>query len=113
MRRASPPARTSPNEPPRAEGPELLTDARAVILRHFPAATWFELYVTRNGSQYLDLWIPGATNWTPSADLSDPNRNLRIQDRAEIGEGQVGGGGDRKKFGEAFDDAENGGFQQQ
>ncbi len=26
----------------------------------------------------------------PSADLSDPNRNLRVQDRAEIGEGQLG-----------------------
>ncbi|MES1201770.1 MAG: lipid A-modifier LpxR family protein [Pseudomonadota bacterium] len=31
-----------------------------------------------------------ALTWTPSADLSDPNRNLRIQDRAEIGEGQLG-----------------------
>jgi hypothetical protein len=31
-----------------------------------------------------------ALTWMPSADLSDPNRNLRLQDRAEIGEGQVG-----------------------
>jgi hypothetical protein len=31
-----------------------------------------------------------ALTWMPSADLSDPNRNLRIQDRADIGEGQVG-----------------------
>jgi hypothetical protein len=35
----------------------------------FPAATWFRLYVTRNGSEYLDQWIEGATNWTPTADL--------------------------------------------
>ena len=35
----------------------------------FPAATWFQLYVTRNGSTYLDQWIQGATNWTPTADL--------------------------------------------
>ena len=30
----------------RAEGPELLTDARAVILRHFPEATWLEEHGT-------------------------------------------------------------------
>ena len=35
----------------------------------FPAATWFQLYVARNGILYLDQWIAGATNWTPTADL--------------------------------------------
>jgi hypothetical protein len=34
-----------------------------------PPATWFQLYVTRNGSEYLDQWMEGATNWTPTADL--------------------------------------------
>lgn len=31
-----------------------------------------------------------ALTWMPSADLSDPNRNLRVQDRAEIGDVQAG-----------------------
>jgi hypothetical protein len=31
-----------------------------------------------------------ALTWTPSNDPADPNRNLRVQDRAEIGEGQLG-----------------------
>lgn len=31
-----------------------------------------------------------ALTWMPSADVSDPNRNLRVQDRAEIGEAQAG-----------------------
>ena len=57
----------------------LLTPIKNAILlnRHpaltwsqsFPAASWFQLYVTRNGSTYLDQWIQGATNWTPTADL--------------------------------------------
>jgi hypothetical protein len=34
-----------------------------------PAATWFRLYVTRNGSKYLDQWVEGLTNWKPTADL--------------------------------------------
>src|ERR1017187_1822452 len=35
----------------------------------FPVASWFQLYVTRNGSEYLDQWFEGATNWTPTAAL--------------------------------------------
>jgi hypothetical protein len=31
-----------------------------------------------------------ALTWMPSADVSDPNRNLRVQDRAEIGDVQAG-----------------------
>ena len=34
-----------------------------------PAADWFELYITYNGSKYVDQWFEGATNWTPTADL--------------------------------------------
>ena len=34
-----------------------------------PESTWFRLYVSYNGSIYLDQWIQGATNWTPTADL--------------------------------------------
>jgi hypothetical protein len=35
-----------------------------------PAATWFRLYVNRNGSKYLDQWLEGATSWTPPTDLA-------------------------------------------
>ncbi len=31
-----------------------------------------------------------ALTWTPNSDPSDPNRNLRVQDRAEIGDVQAG-----------------------
>ena len=40
-----------------------------VWLNSLPAATWFQLYVTLNGSTYLDQWIEGATNWVPGTDL--------------------------------------------
>jgi len=34
-----------------------------------PAAEWFYLWLTRNGSKYLDQWVEGETNWTPTAEL--------------------------------------------
>ena len=36
-----------------------------------PTATWFYLWLNRDGSKYLDLWLEGATatNWAPAADL--------------------------------------------
>jgi len=35
-----------------------------------PAATWFHLWINRDGSKYLDQWIEGTTNWTASTDMS-------------------------------------------
>jgi hypothetical protein len=34
-----------------------------------PAAAWFYLHVSHNGRSYLNQWINGATNWTPTVDL--------------------------------------------
>jgi sulfur relay (sulfurtransferase) complex TusBCD TusD component (DsrE family) len=44
-----------------------------------PAATWCYLYVNRNGSKYLDQWIEGATNWTPTADLPGGTYSWAVQ----------------------------------
>jgi Peptidase C10 family/Spi protease inhibitor/Carboxypeptidase regulatory-like domain/Bacterial Ig domain len=35
----------------------------------FPAAAWFRLYVTRNGSKYADQWVEGVTNFVLASDL--------------------------------------------
>jgi hypothetical protein len=45
----------------------------------FPAASWFQLYVMHDGSQYLDQWVQGATNWTPTADLPAGSYSWRVQ----------------------------------
>jgi hypothetical protein len=45
----------------------------------FPAATWFRLYVTRNQSKYLDQWVQGATNFTPTAELPGGNYSWWVE----------------------------------
>jgi hypothetical protein len=69
---------TIPN-PPRPGAATLLSPtSNASITNHcpqltwsqsVPSADWFRLYITRNGSAYLDQWIEGVTNWTATAGL--------------------------------------------
>jgi hypothetical protein len=44
-----------------------------------PAATWFYLHVSHNGSSYLNQWINGATNWTPTIDLPGGTYTWAVQ----------------------------------
>jgi hypothetical protein len=44
-----------------------------------PAATWFYLHVSHNGSSYLNQWINGATNWTPTVDLPGGTYTWEVQ----------------------------------
>ena len=34
-----------------------------------PAADWYDVYVVRNGSKYLEQWVEGATNWVAMSGL--------------------------------------------
>jgi hypothetical protein len=44
-----------------------------------PTATWFHLYIAHNGSNYLDHWIEGETNWTPTVDLPGGTYTWAVQ----------------------------------
>ena len=34
-----------------------------------PGAEWYDLYLMRNGTTYLDQWVQGTTNWTVTSGL--------------------------------------------
>src|ERR1019366_2874810 len=44
-----------------------------------PAAAWFYLQVSHNGTDYLHQWIEGATNWTPTVDLPGGTYTWAVQ----------------------------------
>jgi hypothetical protein len=57
--------------------------------RSNPAADWYYLYLTRNGSKYLDQWMQGATNWTSTADLPAGSYSWWVLPWSEVGYGSV------------------------
>ena len=44
-----------------------------------PAAEWFRLYITHNGSVYKDQWLQGTTSWFPTAALPAGNYSWWVQ----------------------------------
>jgi len=58
-----------------------------------PVATWFHLYVTRNGSAYLDQWIQGTTNWTASTDMPGGDYTWYVLPWSPAGAGSWSGAG--------------------
>jgi sulfur relay (sulfurtransferase) complex TusBCD TusD component (DsrE family) len=44
-----------------------------------PAAAWYNLWIARDGSTYLDQWIEGATNWTPTNDMPGGTYTWAVQ----------------------------------
>ena len=58
-----------------------------------PAGTWFHLYISHNGSAYLDQWIQGTTNWTASADMPGGDYTWWVQSWSPAGAGPWSAGG--------------------
>lgn len=58
-----------------------------------PVATWFRLYINRDGSNYLDQWIESTTNWTAIADMSGGDYTWWVQSWSPAGYGPWSGGG--------------------
>ena len=53
-----------------------------------PAAAWFYLHVSRNGTDYLHQWVEGATNWTPTVDLPGGTYTWAVQTWSPAGLGR-------------------------
>jgi hypothetical protein len=52
-----------------------------------PAASWYYVYVVRNGSKDLDQWVAGTTNWVPPAGLAGGNYSWWVLPWSEAGYG--------------------------
>ena len=52
-----------------------------------PAASWYEVYVVRNESKYLDQWVAGTTNWVVTSGLPGGTYTWWVRPWSEAGYG--------------------------
>ncbi len=56
-----------------ADGQTLVTRRPTFSWPPIAGATWYQLWINRNGATYASPWVQGATEWTPGADLPAGN----------------------------------------
>ena len=52
-----------------------------------PAASWYNVYVARNGTKYFDQWVAGTNRWSVTSDLPGGTYTWSVRPWSEVGYG--------------------------